>query len=518
MAGKKRLLFFTNSDYGQSNVVLATTHALALTCQDAEIHVASFHDLQDGVENASRFMQATAAKQKQPILDPFIFHKMEGNSWGPAVKSPETAVFDTLELAPNFVNSAKGVAVLPAVMIPWGPREFLAIYKDAQRALEEVDPDLTIVESLFAVALTLCHYLGIKWMVLSPNTIKEYVLPLQPKLAGLWKYPKQVTSPCSALPYPIPWSLMPTNIGLNLVAAYTLITDTRLKKTAEILRREIDPSISLMTMMELGVFKPIPPNLPILVANSPDIDYPFSFIPPELTSCGPIIRPSPHIEEVDAALAAWLTRAPTIFVNLGTHHKSNPTEALEMAKALRRVLERADNELTARGPLQLLWKLGRTADQDGNAPKRDTYTGEWALVIDTLRTYIDHDRARVTDWLVAEPKSVLESQSILCSVNHGGANSFHEGLCSGVPQALLPAWTDCYDFANRAELLGIGRWANKMAKPRWTEDELTDALVDILFGPNSEHILKAAKELASRHPEWEGRQRAAQEILKYLDK
>ncbi|KAF5235633.1 hypothetical protein FANTH_11652 [Fusarium anthophilum] len=512
MDGLKRLLLFTNSDFGQANVVLATAHELGLACEDVEIHIASFQDLRSGVGDASRFMQATATQQKKKIPRPFVFHEIEGTSWGPATKRPEMAIFETLELTPGLVNSAKGVAILPAVMIPWSPREFLDIYKETERVFDEVKPDLTIIEPLFTQGLTFCHHRGVRWMVLSPNTIKEFAVPVQPKLAALWKYPIA----CSALPYPIPWRLIPWNFCFGFVAGYTLLTDTRLKRTTEKLREEIDPCITLMTMMELGVLKPAPPNLPILVASSPDIDYPFSIIPRQLTSCGPIIRAASPINEADAGLAEWLSQGPTIYVNLGTHHKPNPTEAHEMSKAFRKVLEHADTLHSAGKPLQVLWKIGRLLDEEGNAPKRDSYSGEWALVTDEVQAYIKRDRVRITDWLVAEPMSVLESKNIVCSVSHGGANSFYEALCSGIPQALLPAWTDCYDFANRVELLGIGRWANKEAKPRWQENELTEALLEILFGPESAGMRKRAEEVASRHPEWEGRQMAAHEILNHL--
>ncbi|KAH7310458.1 hypothetical protein B0I35DRAFT_378169 [Stachybotrys elegans] len=512
MSEMKRLLFFTNSDYGQANVVLATAHALGLTHHDVEIHIASFPDLRPGVEDACSFMQATAAKQGLKMPKPFVFHAMQGSSWGPAMKRPDTAIFKTLELAPGFVNAAKAVALLPAIMIPWEPEEFLQIYQDTERILDQVGPDLTIVEPLCTQALTLCHYRNAKWMVLTPNTIKDFAIPMQPNLAALWKYPMA----CSALPYPIPWSLIPTNICFCLVAAYAVLTDTRLKRTVEILHKTVSPSVVLMTAMELGVVRAAPENLPILVANSPDIDYPFSVLPAQITSCGPIVRAAPPIQEIDASLAAWLSRGPTICVNLGTHHKSSPDEALEMAWALRRVLEHADKVAPTQRPFQILWKLGRTPDKDGNAPKQDSYTGEWAPVADALQEFVKVDRAKITDWVVAEPKSVLESQSIACAVNHGGSNSFHEALCAGVPQALLPAWTDCYDFANRVELLGIGRWANKRAKPRWEEHELFSALIDVLFGPESAQIRKTAEEVARRHPEYQGRQRAAQEIIDYL--
>jgi hypothetical protein len=29
----------------------------------------------------------------------------------------------------------------------------------------------------------------LNWMVLAPNTIKDFAIPLQPRLAMLWKYP-----------------------------------------------------------------------------------------------------------------------------------------------------------------------------------------------------------------------------------------------------------------------------------------------------------------------------------------
>ncbi|KAK2473808.1 hypothetical protein H9L39_13768 [Fusarium oxysporum f. sp. albedinis] len=62
MEGLKRLLLFTNSDFGQANVVLATAHELGIACEDVEIHIASFQDLRSGVDDASRFMQTTAAQ------------------------------------------------------------------------------------------------------------------------------------------------------------------------------------------------------------------------------------------------------------------------------------------------------------------------------------------------------------------------------------------------------------------------------------------------------------------------
>jgi hypothetical protein len=182
-----RVLFFTNSDYGQANVVLATAHALAHIISDVEIHIASFQGLQEAVRATSDFVLSSAPKSVN--AKPFIFHEVKGISWGPATFRPETGVTAGNDLTPGLVNSAKVVSLIPAVMLPWRPEEFIAIYREAERVLEEVKPDITVIDPIFTPGLTLCHHLNVNWMVLAPNTIKDFALPSQPGLAMLWKYP-----------------------------------------------------------------------------------------------------------------------------------------------------------------------------------------------------------------------------------------------------------------------------------------------------------------------------------------
>lgn len=61
---------------------------------------------------------------------------------------------------------------------------------------------------------------------------------------------------------------------------------------------------------------------------------------------------------------------------------------------------------------------------------------------------------------------------------------------------VLPQWTDCYDYAQRVEMLGIGRLGSRRAKPLWTAEELGNVLSDVLFGKNSESIREKAEALA----------------------
>ncbi|PNP49595.1 hypothetical protein THARTR1_09675 [Trichoderma harzianum] len=184
-----------------------------------------------------------------------------------------------------------------------------------------------------------------------------------------------------------------------------------------------------MTANELGVLKPAPAGLRILVANSPDLDYPFDILPSHVIPCGPIIRPSLDLGKVDQSLEIWLARGPTVYVNLGTHLEMTKLEAVEMAAAFRQFLDMAD----AKGQkLQLLWKLKikGVASEDKVAPSSPEQYEEDAY--NAIRRHLgkemDTDQIRLTNWVTAEPKSVLESGHIICSVNHGGASSFNEAL------------------------------------------------------------------------------------------
>ncbi|KAK4140284.1 uncharacterized protein C8A04DRAFT_40002 [Dichotomopilus funicola] len=440
MARPRRILFFTNSDFGQANVVLATAHALLHHDSQVEVHIASFRALEEAVHHTSTFALKTAPHkphQDATTSTPITFHPLDGISWGPATFRPEVGVAATNDLTPGLINSAKNILLIPAVMLPWRPDEFLSLYRQAERILSDVRPDVTVIDPIFTPGLTLCHHLKTNWLVLAPNTLKDFALPMQPRLAMLWKYPLV----CSALPYPLPRSLIPLNILLNLVAAYALLTNPRIRATTAHLRAAYaDPTISLMTANEMGVLRAPPAGLRVLCAISPDLDYPLSVIPPHLVPCGPIVRAVAPLGRggrgvMDAdepgSLEAWLTRAgaQTIYVNLGTHLRADVAEAREMAGAFRDVLDRAEAVGFGGGRLQVLWKLGRkTGAVGGEKLERNKFEGEWKGVCDVLRPEMENGRVKVTDWVDAEPKAVLESGGVVCSVNHGGANSFYEAL------------------------------------------------------------------------------------------
>ncbi|KAI8200041.1 Glycosyltransferase sdnJ [Colletotrichum sp. SAR 10_77] len=422
---KKRIIFLTNSDYGQANVVLSVAHALVHKSQDVEVHIASQARLKGPT---SRLVKQLTADLGSAAVDAVKFHEVAGLSHFDSVDRPGNPTMETWLVNPNFSNVTRNMLNIAGLALPWSPEEFVEIYRDLERIWNDVKPDVTVAEAFFAPALTFCNRIKMNWIVLAPNTIKDFALPLQPKMAMLWKYPV------------------------------------------------------------------------------PDIDFPFEVLPTFITPCGPITRAAPAISDTtqDPEMASWLSRGPTVYMNLGTHHFFDVPLAKEVALAFRRLFDLAKcSEPLGQGNLQVLWKMPRkTSDGDDTDPSSTDFLGPWKEIKSILSPEMDNDQIRILDWIIAEPKSVLESGNV---------------VFTGIPQVVLPGWADCYDFAQRAEILGIGKWANRKAKPYWKRDEFGDCLEGVLFGPHAKMMQARAMDLSKRHPEGAGRLKAAEEILALLD-
>lgn len=62
---------------------------------------------------------------------------------------------------------------------------------------------------------------------------------------------------------------------------------------------------------------------------------------------------------------------------------------------------------------------------------------------------------------------------------------------------MLPPWTDCFDYAQRAELHGLGRWGSKESNPQWASRELADAMSWCLFGETARVCRQKTKNMAA---------------------
>lgn len=204
----------------------------------------------------------------------------------------------------------------------------------------------------------------------------------------------------SGYPFPLPWRLIPSN-------AYLMIR--------VILGVLMPPGVPAKRdyLIERGVSNPInffeghSGDVPWLMMSIPEASLPLDVIPGYVKPCGPIVLDVAPAEQQNPELAAWLGRAPTVLINLGSVVKYTEARAVALAGALAHVLESSGS--------QILWKFRKLGEYD------DAFLAP-------VEQYIASGRLRLESWLNVDPVSLLQSGHISLSVHHGGANCYHEAV------------------------------------------------------------------------------------------
>ncbi|KAL1835483.1 hypothetical protein VTJ49DRAFT_6631 [Mycothermus thermophilus] len=505
-----RIILTHNAEFGQATVFMAVGHALQQLDPDIEIHVVSYRSIADEITSASEQSVRSAKETHGKAARPWKFHALCEPGWKEAFMEANKDNFmgRIFENPPGFFNTIALFRHVKSIMLPWDGPKIVNGYKHFATLAEEIRPDLVVVDSLFAIGLTACRGLGLKHVVLSPNTLKDFAAALQPRGAFFWKYPVLG----SGFSYPVPLHQKPLNIAYCLIQVFFSLIHGPTRKTQQYIRKELNADLISMENLMLWPL----PGQQILVATRPELEFPLSYIPEHLKSCGPIIRPVVPVVEVDPELATWLGRGPTVFICLGTHRFFYEDEAVEMATAIKQLLDTAKEKAEIagiQGKLQVLWKLKKPGEQALFGKGADYPTEKGSRVYEVLGDAMESDQVRIVDWIKPNPAAVLQMGTVVCSVNHGGANSFYDGVTSSIPQIIIPAWLDCYDFARRAEILGIGLWASKTSMPHCVAKELGPALVEVVLGPRAEDMRKKVRELQELCIKNPGAEIAARAIL-----
>lgn len=154
------------------------------------------------------------------------------------------------------------------------------------------------------------------------------------------------------------------------------------------------------------------PKIPTICMSTPECEFPLT-VPPANRPflCGPILLDAPPVSSVDPELAAWLAKAPTVLICLGSHIVMDDLYAGEMAAGLRTLFDQ-------RPDVQVLWKVNRAG--------LPAELG--ASVLAPVKEEIQQGRLRTVTWLAPDPLALLETGHIVCVVSHGGSNSYHEAV------------------------------------------------------------------------------------------
>ncbi|OJJ42747.1 hypothetical protein ASPZODRAFT_155200 [Penicilliopsis zonata CBS 506.65] len=452
MAGPK-ILLLTNSEYGQAIVTLSVAHEFLL--RDYDVHVASFSPLRRQVDD----LNARAAKYG--ATGTVTFHEVAGLSMKEAFKQRWSSTGYPMH-PPGFHASLETFrSLLVQLFAAWDGPGYMEGYESVLAIMEEIQPEIITVEPAFGQAVDACQKSGREFIVLSPNFYLDHVV--QPRLGNVWKYP----AVCSGYPFPIPWRLFLPNIYLNAGIIKTYVSSP-ITKALNRYRNERGLSGPLPIYMSLTN-----PRIPFVLACTPEIDLPCHFTK-QYTGCGPILLPYRPVAVESPELAAWLAKAPTVLINLGSNVEYTAEDVKQFVEGIQVLL-------SCRSDVQVLWKRRMLAGQDGDS------------VLPDDPSFVK--RVRIENWLDVDPGCILESGNVICMVHHGGANSYNEAITAGIPHIVLPVWFDTYAFANRVEYHGIGVWGSKKSAPHANGKELGEAFRRVLASEESETMHTKAQAL-----------------------
>ncbi|ODN75856.1 hypothetical protein L202_05848 [Cryptococcus amylolentus CBS 6039] len=435
MSSDKRpsLLFLTSPEHGQANCQFAV-----ITClrehygDDIDIHLCSYPELENRTLPSVTFHSVKG----EGIVK--YFEKITGSP-----KAGLQEAFKTISSPTGFLPACMAYPRLLPLLHPESPEEYVASANDVAKILADVNPDFIVCDDLFDQARDAIINSGRKFILISPNTIKE-VAGKNQGLGRLWKWPALV----SGYAYPVPWHLIPLNIVATI---FPLFYFRRYERFLTLIRtRNAAGYPDLLPKWQANQTK----YSKIMCMSTPEAEIPAVY-PPGVICCGPILQHSKPLQEVNEKMYEWVMAKPTVLIVLGSHFVTSEEYANKVMAALNVLLD-------ARPDIQVLWKVRKDCEFEIAGWKEK------------------EDRVKVVQWLEADPIAILETGNIVCFVNHGGSNSYHEALQTGTPQIILAAWVDCYDFATRLEYLGNGAWGNKGSAPGCDTKTLTKALLKVI--------------------------------------
>lgn len=169
-------------------------HAVLQLKPDAELHCASFSALTEGVVSVVEDL-----RQSVPETAPITFHELRGmpmkaamniafSREGAPPRIPNYLPVSALK-SPSFFNTTQGVRDMIPLFVPYDGPQLVEVYSSIVETIKKVDADLIVVDTLMTAALTAVDHLKVRYVCLSPNSLKEFSVMDQPYGAALWKFP-----------------------------------------------------------------------------------------------------------------------------------------------------------------------------------------------------------------------------------------------------------------------------------------------------------------------------------------
>lgn len=187
MSSRQSVLFLTNCEFGQSNVVLAVVYEL-LKKGEVDVHIASWTDLKPRVYQLHR--QVFGLDETTRLT----FHAIPGLGMFDSAFKNFNQPRDTLPHKPGFAGAMRLRELAPQMLAPWNKEEHIAMVDWFKELATTLQPAIVIIDPFLSPAHDMVRGSSWKYAVLSPCSLVAGLVPVEPWLAGFWKYPWQVKS------------------------------------------------------------------------------------------------------------------------------------------------------------------------------------------------------------------------------------------------------------------------------------------------------------------------------------
>jgi polyene glycosyltransferase len=319
------------------------------------------------------------------------------------------------------------------------PDSHYAKYQALDEVVEKVQPALMVVNNLCLHGLQVAMTRKIPYVISAPflpSVLFEHNLPAD--------YP----TPTSGLPLDMTPAQQKENRKFRRQMRNVGMHPSLLRRNIKAGKRMVELRIEPRSR---SVAHRLADAELVLTYSVPGLDYPFS-MPDNLHPLGAMIPPLPEIadstESTGDDVTRWLDgHKSVVYIAFGTIIRLSRNDVEAIVQVARQLA----------GKHRVLWKL----------PKEQQHM----LPADLP------DNLRIEQWLPSQ-YDVLAHRNVRAYFNHGGSNSFHEGIHFATPQLIRPLWLDCFDQSVRAVDSGVG--LTVAGSDPIDADEVHDKLVRLL--------------------------------------
>lgn len=193
---KDPILFLTNSEHGQTNVILATAYELLLR-NEFDVHIASYPALEPRVEWLKK--QAESVRKENHGIpstrSQAFFHPVKGVS---IIENIMKNYDGNWKHKTGIRNAVESYRRFPKIILREDTKNYVDTYDQCLELIKSLNPALVAVDPTFYAGIDACQMTGVEFCQFRPTSFNELCVADQPRGQVFWKYPASVV--CSNLP------------------------------------------------------------------------------------------------------------------------------------------------------------------------------------------------------------------------------------------------------------------------------------------------------------------------------